>query len=397
MAPELLVLALEYRRQPSRFRYLEDPQVPLPASFDALVSDLGCALSAARVAETAASLGCSPEELRAAALQLLRQVLLVPSASHERVLGIGRSARPDLVAEHYRVLVALFHPDRNPPEAHEQNAADASRINTAYRALKQSNPLRPWDEGLADRSRRARRLVDRGRVAAKAAVARRGLSGSAAPGLGVFGGAGFILCALWVWWIAGPHPFLRMAGRDGAPAESKPFFLSHSNGLEALQHPGESGRNLSLPATYALAPVAETLWPEPMSTPQGVLRDNEADSPDLLLADFERNLLRGDLAGILRLMTDQARITSAGVQDPRGGRDLFQSAIDRRLRLGPLSLKDAGGTRLRAEGRLERAVAAGSSGKAAIGEEVGRIVLEIVRQDTLYRISALDYRIESSK
>jgi hypothetical protein len=118
-------------------------------------------------------------------------------------------------------------------------------------------------------------------------------------------------------------------------------------------------------------------------------------TPTLLLERFEQHVRGGDLAAMLRLLTQDARITNAGAPDTRGGSDLFQSARERSLRLGPLSLNSAGRGRLRASARLERIPSAGSSANPGANPAGGTIALEIVRQGAVYRIAALDYRIES--
>ena len=157
MVPELLVLAVEYQRRPQDFRSLSNPEVPLPASFDALVSGLGGALSASQIEHTAAALGLSPAALRAAALFLVRHVLLAPNADHYRVLGLSPGAHPERVAEHYHLLVRFFHPDRLPPEERQWGGEITARLNAAYATLKDDDTRDQYDRELRARRARGRR------------------------------------------------------------------------------------------------------------------------------------------------------------------------------------------------------------------------------------------------
>lgn len=396
MPPELLVLALEYRRCPWRFVHLADPTAALPASFNTLVRDLGSALSPIRIADTAASLGCAPEELRAAVEFLLRQVLLHPSANHYRVLGVTPMADPVLIAAHYRALVGLFHPDRRSLLGHECNALDAARINTAYAVLRDAALRQHYDEELAGGdAQRPRETNHRPRVMGRS---NRGCDHTwpVTRSVGALLSLAVCLSLAWLWSSTGGRPTLRMADQGVPRLEPTPRFLGSAPEREPLP------RTRAAATTMTGGLVTRPTGPSParggdfsgQTDPERLVAP-DAYTPTLLLEHFEQHLRGGDVAAILRLLTQDARISSAGAPDNRGGSELFQSAREHSLRLGPLSLNSTGRGRFRASARLERVPAARSSASPGADPGGGTIALEIVRQGAVYRIAALDYRIES--
>lgn len=145
MAPELLVLALEFYRAPLRFRTLADPKVRLPPSFDRLFGDLGAALGASRIADTATELGIAEQELAKAALFLVRNVMLAPGSDHYRILGLSRDASAEAVRRHYLILAGLLHPDRHPGAEAEQNRELLVRVNLAYDSLRSAEARQRYD------------------------------------------------------------------------------------------------------------------------------------------------------------------------------------------------------------------------------------------------------------
>lgn len=75
------------------------------------------------------------EEQHRAALFFVEHVLLGSGSDHYRVLGLARSAHVDAVRDHYRLMMAIFHPDRCPwLKGDRENLA--ARINVAYRVLR---------------------------------------------------------------------------------------------------------------------------------------------------------------------------------------------------------------------------------------------------------------------
>jgi hypothetical protein len=154
MAPELLVFALEFYRAPLRFRQLVDPKAPLPPSFDRLVGDLGAALGARRIADTATELGITERELAEAALFLVRHVMLAPGSDHYRILGLSRDASPQTIRRHYQILAGLLHPDRYPEAQTDHNRGLLVRVNLAYETLRCAEARQRYDATLPRRGRR---------------------------------------------------------------------------------------------------------------------------------------------------------------------------------------------------------------------------------------------------
>ena len=158
MAPELLVLALEFYRAPLRFRQLADPKTPLPPGFDRLFGDLGAALGASRIADTATELGITEQELAKAALFLVRHIMLAPGSDHYRILGLSRDASPQSVRRHYQILAGLLHPDRHPEAQAEHHRGLMVRVNAAYATLRSAEARQRYDATLPRRDRRTRWL-----------------------------------------------------------------------------------------------------------------------------------------------------------------------------------------------------------------------------------------------
>ena len=145
--PALMVLALDYYRQPLAYRHLSEVRRPLPDGFDALLTDFCAALSLTRLEETAQQLEVEPVELEAAARFLVRHVLLNPAGDYYRHLGLNRDASAEAIKHHYQLLIRQFHPDRVDAST-EAGAFYATRINLAYRTLRQVDERARYDAGL---------------------------------------------------------------------------------------------------------------------------------------------------------------------------------------------------------------------------------------------------------
>ncbi|MCF7985241.1 MAG: J domain-containing protein [Thiohalocapsa sp.] len=147
MVPALVDLALDYYRTPLAYAHLSDLRQPLPRGFEGLFSELGAALSAGRIEDTAALLSTSPAELDKAARFFARHVLLDAAGDYYRCLGLTRDADQDTVRNHYLLLMRMFHPDRldQPGDA---DLAYASRINAAYQTLRDPDQRADYDETL---------------------------------------------------------------------------------------------------------------------------------------------------------------------------------------------------------------------------------------------------------
>lgn len=75
------------------------------------------------------------EDRHRAALFFVEYVLLSSGSDHYRVLGLTRGADIDAVREHYRLMMAIFHPDRCQWLKGGRESL-AARINVAYRVLR---------------------------------------------------------------------------------------------------------------------------------------------------------------------------------------------------------------------------------------------------------------------
>src|ERR1700694_113072 len=78
--------------------------------------------------------------LRAAAIAFIRQVCFWEGATHYQLLCVSADAKRDAIKEHYRLLMALIHPDRQDPAVEPWPTGCAQRVNRAYAVL--------CDEGL---------------------------------------------------------------------------------------------------------------------------------------------------------------------------------------------------------------------------------------------------------
>jgi hypothetical protein len=140
-------LAVAFARAPSQFPDLLHGRRRLPPGVTALLQvaagsplvDSGNALSGA--------VSGAPQE---AAQFFIEQVLLAHSAGHYRVLGVDPLASAEQIKEHHRLLMRLFHPDRQrQPDA--RTAAFATRINQAYNVLRSPDTRANYDLTLMEK------------------------------------------------------------------------------------------------------------------------------------------------------------------------------------------------------------------------------------------------------
>ena len=455
MVPELLILALDFARQPERFGHLRDPAVPLPEGFEALVSGLGGALAPARVGDTAATLGTSPEVLAATARHLVREVLLVPGASHYRVLGLGSRPVPEVIGEHYHTLVRLLHPDRLPDGERARGVEDTARLNTAFQVLGDAGSRSRYDAELARAPRTTGHDIARRRAPGRGLV-RRALPrwGLALRGRRRRSRRGLVLaalgaCALLVvgWLALSGRPTLHVTVDPASLGESKPAFLAAaprddfppapSGGLgsgdtlgersapvgptpsrtmdsslggsrplgesagvqgwgsdHGAAHRGTADRRPGDPATLD---VTASDWgvTRPSLSPviaTASLPGYGAETPQLVLERLERHLRQGDIEALLRLLSDDARITYIDGPGTPGQTDLFRGTLNRQLILAEVDLRELEPDRFAAEAALRAAPGAGARQTAGATTDDARLRLEIVRHERGYRITAIDLR-----
>jgi hypothetical protein len=369
MVPELLVLALEYQRLPLSYAHLADPERALPKSFDSLVGGLGAALAPAHIAETAGALGSSPDALTAAALFLVRHVLFVPGATHYRVLGLNPSAEPERIGEHYRVLVGLFHPDRLPPNQRQRGAQETARLNAAYAVLKEPDSRRRYDLEIAvARPRRRGRVKGGAKVAVPSSQPQR--PGSWTPTH---------------WLLAGSLGVLFAIGLGAAAVTSRPT-------LRVTVDPNQV--QAPKPAYLEAAPAT----PDAPGSVAQAIREPSAegtDDPKQILERLAAYVRDGNLGAALSLLSEDVRISRAGLPETPGAGPLFQGILAGDLRLSGVSLAAAGGGRYLAVGRLVLGPSTAAAKSANANRREGRIHFEITARSDGYRISSLDYEIEA--
>ncbi|MCK0508290.1 DnaJ domain-containing protein [Aromatoleum anaerobium] len=84
------------------------------------------------------------DENRRAALFFVEHVLLAYEAGHYRALGLNRDATDDQVREHYRVMMGIFHPDRQGWADSDREKLSA-RINLAHHVLRDAHRRAAYD------------------------------------------------------------------------------------------------------------------------------------------------------------------------------------------------------------------------------------------------------------
>ncbi len=134
-------LAVAFFRAPSRFPDLLHGRRPLPPGVTVL-------LQVAAGNPSADESGA--DELQKAALFFIGQVLLAHNANHYRILGLDPGAAIDEIKEHHRLLMRLFHPDRQ-TTPDERSDAIATRINQAYNVLRSPDARAAYDLTLTER------------------------------------------------------------------------------------------------------------------------------------------------------------------------------------------------------------------------------------------------------
>ena len=138
---DCIALAVEFFREPSRFPDLLHGRRRLPPGLTALLQ----MAAANRSHQAAGDVAGEPQQ---AARFFIEHVLMAHNASHYRVLGVDPVAPPDEIKEHHRLLMRLFHPDRQ-TAVDERSDAIATRINQAYTVLRYPDTRATYDLSLA--------------------------------------------------------------------------------------------------------------------------------------------------------------------------------------------------------------------------------------------------------
>jgi DnaJ-domain-containing protein 1 len=140
---DCIALAVEFFREPSRFPDLLHGRRRLPPGVTALLQ-----MAAANRSHQAG--GDVAGEQQQAARFFIEHVLMAHNASHYRVLGVDPVAPPEEIKEHHRLLMRLFHPDRQ-TAVDERSDTIATRINQAYTALRYPDTRATYDLSLAEK------------------------------------------------------------------------------------------------------------------------------------------------------------------------------------------------------------------------------------------------------
>ena len=144
---DCIQLAVEFYREPSRDPDLLHGRRPLPAGVTSL---LQVAASHTSLEEAGAARRVPAKELQQAALFFIEQVLLAHHANHYRTLGLEPGADISEIKEHHRLLMRLFHPDRQTTPDERSNAI-ATRINQAYNVLRSPQARAAYDLTISEK------------------------------------------------------------------------------------------------------------------------------------------------------------------------------------------------------------------------------------------------------
>ena len=377
MVPALVQLALDYYRTPLRYDHLSDMDTPLPRGFETLLDEMGHALAGPQIDETARLLSVAPRELSRAARFFIRHVLLDPAGDCYRWLGVSRSASPETIRRHYLMLMRMFHPDRV-GDGDGAELAYASRINSAYRVLRDPAARREYDRGQPSALRQQRpsdprlffrasravilsertgRLAWIGRVIASRPVV-------VAAALATCVGLGYLLVQ-----HINSEPRLRLAGDiEDAPTKALPYYLrSQPTGGAAQER---------------VAAVDAATGPTP------------SVAGGRILAGLEDAYRRGDAGAFAALFAPDAR-TSEGSGEASIQRTfaaLLAHSISSWLS-GPVFRWEAGADGgVVGRGRLALSDAYGES--SGWHDSGGDIYLELMPGPDGYRISRLYYQLD---
>jgi len=138
----IVELALAFHRAPTQHADLLHGRAPLPPGVDTLLKLAGGSEPDPDCAALA-----RPDELKAAALFFIEQVLFRHDVSHYRVLGVEPGASLEQIKEHHRLLMRVFHPDRE-NRTDDWKDAFATHINLAYTSLRDPDARRRYDAAL---------------------------------------------------------------------------------------------------------------------------------------------------------------------------------------------------------------------------------------------------------
>ena len=106
-AADIVALALAFHRAPTQYADLLHGRTPLPPGVGTLLK-----LAGGSEPDPSHAALARADELKAAALFFIEQALFHHDGSHYRVLGLEPGAPIEQIKEHHRLLMRVFHPDR---------------------------------------------------------------------------------------------------------------------------------------------------------------------------------------------------------------------------------------------------------------------------------------------
>lgn len=149
---DILSLIMAVYKDPIRYRGIVQTQAELPWDLTAV---LRIASGEGRdVQHCPAAPGIDAENLQKAAVFFIEQACFFPEANYYRVLGLLCDADADRIKQHHRLLMRIFHPDRQTSWGAWTDGY-ARRINQAYNVLRRSDKRRSYDRSLNGLERRS--------------------------------------------------------------------------------------------------------------------------------------------------------------------------------------------------------------------------------------------------
>ena len=429
---DVLTLALAFYRSPIRYQKRLQTQ-ELPQGMETLLR-LAAAHSAV---EAPATPTVGMDELRKAALFFIEQVCFAQNADYYRILGLNPRAGEDQIKEHHRLLMGLFHPDRQPTRG-TWTEVYAGRINQAYNVLRNRQLRRTYDASLrtpyrktsTELSSAARQI--QGRLPHRCQTHARRYAFPA-----------WLRCLPWaiwsaviglaLWFVVGAYlsnqqtspPFREareetikvdqtavMENADSVPLEQKAAdilsIISETPGIAepvpiepVLAKPVSMKPALVKSAAVKTEPLksapAKPVLAEPAlktSKPR-VERDNRVSSAQLnaLIGHFIDTYERGDLHGFMALFSEQVRTDNGfGKSGLRGDYGtLFYTSKSRHMRLNNMRWQRRGKF-IRGHGNFVARVR--SRGQEYIKHYTGTIRFELENQEHGLLIRGLYYAMD---
>ena len=212
--------------------------------------------------------------LREAAIAFIRQVCFWEGATHYQLLCVSQDAKRDAIKEHYRLLMALIHPDRQDPAVEPWPTGCAQRVNRAYATLCDEGLRQGYDEGLRKTEAGATHSPQEPEPEHPGALAREPRKGGSARARGarslaIVTGVVATLLFLQVWWVSDlprEHSILDAASagwtRNGSSNSDLPRFIGTGEAL-APDRRIEAGGAEKEPEPFSMWPSLWAASPSP--------------------------------------------------------------------------------------------------------------------------------------